>query len=858
MSRNKLTPAMKQYSDIKAKYSDCILLFRMGDFYETFQNDAELVSDILGITLTKRGNGAASSVPLAGFPYHALEQYAHKLLKAGYRVALCEQMENPKDVKGIVKRDVVEVLSPGTAVLDKFLENKKNNYLGSIIIEKEKMGIAFIDNSTGEFFGGEWDIDKGIDLIKNYDVNEVIISEKQFDKCRELLPNNILLSHYSDWFNDYETSIEKIIKHFKIKNIKGFGLENHPLTVIAAAASLFYLDLNKKNSSDHIKNFRYQGQNEFMQLDSYTVQNLELFKANNNSNIDSSLISIIDKTKTSSGSRMLKKYLKNPLIDSNSIINRQNRVEELIEDNKLFVKISDLLNSSYDIERIISRSSSGKSNPKDLINLKNSLKNISSLKKIITKKEKSLFKLVNKLDKTNEIIARIEKTLIEESPLNVKSGNFINKGISSKLDKTREIVDNSKRCLIELQNKEKNNNNIPSLKIKYNKIFGYYIEVTKTHIDKIPNYFIRKQTLVNAERYYTTELKEFEEIMLSSNEIQSELENKIFTELVDYIVKNSKKILNNAQIFSKFDISVSFAEVAIENNYCRPKFLKTKKIELIDSRHPVIEKLINIDENFIPNDFLVDNRSSQISIITGPNMAGKSTYLRQLALIMIMAQIGSYVPAKKANVFIIDKVYTRVGANDNLSEGESTFLVEMNETANILNNATDDSLIILDEIGRGTSTFDGLALAWSIVEYLHNNKNFSPITLFATHYHELIDLAKQLKKTVNLNVKVIDDGGDLIFMRKVVNGGADKSYGIQVAKMAGIPSDVTTRAKIILNKLILDKKVNLSSSEIDQLEIQFKNNQGNKVVDEILNADVDNLTPVEALVLLKKIKDENS
>lgn len=857
MNSNKLTPAMKQYWDIKKKYSDCILLFRMGDFYETFQDDAQLVSDILGITLTKRGNGASSSVPLAGFPYHALEQHAHKLLKEGYRVALCEQMENPKNAKGIVRRDVVEVLSPGTAVIDKFLDKKHNNYLGSVFIKGKKMGITFLDNSTGEFFGGEWDLNTGLDLIKNYNVNEIIISEKQVKEYGDFFPKNILLSHYNEWLNDYETCFEKFTKHFNVKNIKGFGLDNHHLTLVAASASLFYLDLNKKNSSSHIKNFRYQGQNDFMQLDPYTVKNLELFKSNNNSNIDSSLINVIDKTKTSAGSRMLKKYLNNPLIELKRIKTRQGRVEELIDDSELLEKIIDVLKTSYDIERIISRCSSGKTNPRDLINLKNSLKNIEILVKIITKKEKSLFQLIKNFSKTNNVVRRIEKTLIEDSPLNLKKGNFVKKGVSSKLDKTIQIVKNSKQCLIELQKKEQLKNNIPSLKIKYNKIFGYYIEVTKTHIAKIPDYYIRKQTLVNAERYYTVELKEFEEIMLSSNEIQADLEHKIFDELIDFVIENSKKILNNAQIMSKLDTSVSFAEIAKENNYCKPRFLNSKKIELVDSRHPVVEKIINIDQNFVPNDFLIDHYKSQISIITGPNMAGKSTYLRQLALIMIMAQIGSYVPASKANVFVIDKVYTRVGASDNLSEGESTFLVEMNETANILNNATNNSLIILDEIGRGTSTFDGLALAWSIVEFLHNNDNFNPITLFATHYHELIDLAKQLKRTVNLNISVIEDQGELVFMRKVISGGASKSYGIQVAKMAGIPDFVTQRANLILDKLITDKKVSLSTSEIDQLELNLIKNQSNQILDGILETDLDNMTPLEALIFLKKIKDEN-
>jgi len=857
MNKIKKTPAMKQYWDIKDSHPDCVLLFRMGDFYETFQEDAEIASEVLGITLTKRANGAASSVPLAGFPYHALDQYAYKLLNKGYRVAVCEQVENPKESKGIVKREVVEILSPGTAISEKFLKHNDNNYLGSIFIKGRKIGITLIDNSTGDFFGGEWDIDKGLDLIKTYSITEIIISEKQYELFGSLLNNkSYLISTYQNWISDFSTGYEKIKNQFKVRTLKGFGLENRPLAVISAAASLFYIEQNHKNSSSHIQNFRYQGQEDFMHLDPFTIQNLELFKSNSETDKKASLIEVVDKTKTAGGARLLKNYLKSPLIDKNKIKNRQDRISEIIKDDRIRYNFSDLLNATFDIERIISRISSNKTNPRDLINLKNSLININELKKLVKKSSLALYHLKQRFLNTNKIINRIEQTIDNECSVNMSKGGYIKNGFSKELDNIKKIADNSKQWLIDLQKKEQTKNNIPSLKIKYNKIFGYYIEVTKRHIDKVPDYFIRKQTLVNAERYFTEELKNFEDTILSSNERLLNLENKIFNDLVCFIIENSKSILVNASILSKFDVSNCLAELAYNNNYCRPRFYKQKKIELFESRHPVVETLIPIQESFISNDIKLNTEMKQIAVITGPNMAGKSTFLRQVALITIMAQIGSYVPAKKANLCIIDKVYTRVGANDNLADGESTFLVEMNETANILNNATDNSLIILDEIGRGTSTFDGLAIAWSIVEFLHKNKKFNPITLFATHYHELVGLANQLDRAINLNIEVVEEKGELIFLRKVIPGGANQSYGVHVAQMAGLPKPVINRAHIILKKLVSDKKTNLNSKDIDQLELEFYANNQSNSIDELKEIDIENMTPFEALFELKKLKEK--
>ena len=857
MNKVKQTPAMKQYWNIKEKHSDCILLFRMGDFYETFQDDAEIASEILGITLTKRANGAASSVPLAGFPYHALDQYAYKLLNKGYRVAICEQVEDPKQSKGIVKREVVEILSPGTAISEKFLKHNQNNYLGSIIIKGRKVGITFIDNSTGDFFGGEWDVQKGLDLINTYNINEIIISEKQYELFDSLLNSkSYLISTYQNWISDFKTSYDKIKSQFKVKTLKGFGLEDRPLVVMSAAASLFYIEQNHKNSSNHIQNFRYQGQEDFMHLDTFTIQNLELFKSNSETDKKASLIEVMDKTKTAGGARLLKNYLKSPLIDKSKIKSRQDRISEIMNDDNLRYNFSDLLNSTFDIERIISRISSNKTNPRDLINLKNSLVNINELKKMIKKSNVALSSLKKQFVNTNKVIDRVKQTIDDDCSVNMSNGGYIRDGFSNELDNVRKIANNSKQWLVDLQKKEQTKNNIPSLKIKYNKVFGYYIEVTKAHASKIPDYFIRKQTLVNAERYYTEELKSFEDTILSSNEKLLNLENKIFDGLVSFIIENSKSILINASILSKFDVSNSLAELAHDNNYCRPKFYKQKKIELIDSRHPVVETLIPIEEPFIYNDVQLNTQTKQIAVITGPNMAGKSTFLRQVALISIMAQVGSYVPAKKANICIVDKVYTRVGANDNLADGESTFLVEMNETANILNNATSNSLIILDEIGRGTSTFDGLAIAWSIVEFLHKNGNFNPITLFATHYHELVGLANQLDRAINLNIEVLEEKGELIFLRKVVPGGANQSYGVHVAQMAGLPKSVINRAHIILRKLVSDKKTNLNSKDIDQLELEFYANRQSDTIEELKEIDIDNMTPLEALFELKKLKEK--
>ncbi|MAV63881.1 MAG: DNA mismatch repair protein MutS [Candidatus Marinimicrobia bacterium] len=856
MIASKKTPAMKQYWSIKNNYPGAILLFRMGDFYETFERDAQVASDILGITLTKRANGGASSVPLAGFPYHAINQYVYKLLNAGYRVAICEQVEDAKKTKGIVKREVVEVLSPGTAISENYLTHNDSNYLGSVFIKDDVMGLSFMDYSTGIFFGGEWSVSKGLDLIKTYNVREIIIGEKQYNDYVDLFKNtSYIVSTYQNWIADCDVASNKIKEQFKVKNLKSFGLHKRFSALISVGACIQYIEDNFKNSLSHIQSFKYHDTNDFMHLDSFTVQNLELFESASKSGKNSTLINVIDKTRTSSGSRMLKNYLKRPLLDLKRIQIRQSRVSELVNDFSLKDVISNLLKETFDIERIISRVSSNKTNPRDLINLKLSLQNIDGLKKAIKKSHPFLFKLKSQFINTNRIVKKIDSMIDPECTVNISNGGYIKSGYSKELDNIREIVLNSKQWLIDLQIKEQKKNNIPSLKIKYNKVFGYYIEVTKVHVDKVPEYFIRKQTLVNAERYFTKELKDFESTILLSNDKLSNIEESIFDELKNYIKKYSKDLLKNARYLSKIDVALSLADIALKYNYCKPKIGKKIEFSIKDSRHPVVEQLIPIDEEFIPNDVDMNVYNKQISVITGPNMAGKSTFLRQVALTSIIAQIGSYVPASTATLPIVDKVYTRVGANDNLAEGESTFLVEMNETANILNNSTSSSLIILDEIGRGTSTYDGLAIAWSVIEYLHNGQT-NPLTLFATHYHELVGLADELDRAFNLNVEVLEDSGELVFLRKVVKGGASQSYGVHVAKMAGLPKRVINRAHIILQRLITDKKTNLDTEDINQLELTFDNKKKSRIIKELANLDIDGMTPLEALLQLKKIKDK--
>ena len=857
VNRNNSTPVMKQYWDAKKSYPDSIMLFRMGDFYETFDEDAKIASKILGITLTKRANGAASSVPLAGFPYHAFEQYVHKLLNSGHKVALCEQIEDPKTSKGIVKRAVVELLTPGTAINNNYLNSNENNYLSSIYIENDNLGFAIIDNSTGELSCGETFVDELNDIVKRYKIKEILICESQKNYINKNIQSDLMITTYSDWKADKTNAYENLINHFKTKSLKGFGLEKNSLAIIAASSCIDYVGKNSFGKTSHINTIVKINSNDFMHLDAFTIKNLEIFESLNNNN-NSTLINVVDRTLTSGGSRLLKKYLLKPLKNMKEISFRLDSVSEMIQNNYEFDSIRKLLSNVSDIERIIVKISNLKANPRDIINLAESLSITDEIKKLLPKRMKNSRKKINQSYNLSKIINIIFKTIKTDPSVNIFKGGYIKDGFNKELDQLRKISSKANDWLANYQEEERKKHNIPSLKISYNKVFGYYIDVTKAHIDKVPEYYIRKQTLVNNERYFTDELKRYEEKILTANDKTIDIEKNIFDFLLNKILKESIKIQKNAKILSDLDVICSNTFIAIENNYVKPILNDKYIFRLENSRHPVVEKLLPFGEEFISNNLDLNSKDKQIGIITGPNMAGKSTYLRQIAIIALLAQSGSFVPATKCELGIVDKLFTRVGASDNLAGGESTFLVEMNETANILNNATKNSLVILDEIGRGTSTFDGISLAWAITEFLHNNKTCKPRTLFATHYHELISLADQLPSCFNLNIEVKEYKNEVIFLRKIKEGGASKSYGIHVAKLAGIPQKVIKRAERILSDFFSNKNT-LNINNKEQLPL-FSNEEkktktkADNLLEELNNINLNTLSPIDSLNVLNDLK----
>ena len=849
------TPVMKQFWEAKKLHPDSIMLFRMGDFYETFEQDAILSSEILGITLTKRANGAASSVPLAGFPYHSLDQHLHKLLTAGHRVAICEQVEDPKHSKGIVKREVVEVLSPGTAISDKYLNQNENNYLCSVILNKFECGIAFLDYSTGEFFACSRSNDKIRTLLEQFYVKEVVIPESQEIDFNALIQDtNIISTQIPDWCANYDTAFDDLTDFFKVKNLKGFGIDKDKLAIIASGCALYYVNNNFKGRINHIQSLSLLSENGILGLDSFTIKNLEIFQSLSNQGHHGTLIDTIDNTVTALGGRMLKKWLRRPLVSSRKINDRLDRVSEFLKDVESLHTIRAVLRETSDLERILGKVSTGKANARDILNIGITMSKIPLLEDIFNKNSK-LRGLVNKFNKIHKLTKLIISTIQKDPPVSIKDGGFVSDGISKDLDDLRSLSRDASNWMLNMQELERNTNNIPSLKIGYNRVFGYYIEVTKVHIDKVPEHYIRKQTLTNSERYFTQELKEYEEKILSAKDKINELELNIFLDLQAKILKSTILIQKNAKVFGELDVLASLSLLAYNNDYTRPNINSSSEINIKNGRHPVVEDLLHDGEKFIPNDVVLNNKTKQIAIITGPNMAGKSTYLRQIGLIMILAQIGSYVPADKANIGIIDKLFTRVGASDNLAGGESTFLVEMNETANILNNATPNSLILLDEIGRGTSTYDGLSLAWAITEYIHNFKSVSAKTLFATHYHELVLLAEQLPRAINLNVAVKEYGNKIIFLKKIISGGADKSYGLHVAEMAGLPHAIIQRAKEIL---IQQNNLETNSENNAKLEIKTQMDlftiKEDALQDELSKIDINDLTPLDALAKIDEIK----
>ena len=855
----KLTPLMKQYNQIKVKYPDALLLFRVGDFYETFGKDAIKASKILGIILTKKGAGSMSEIELAGFPYHSINNYLPKLVKAGCRVAICDQLENPKLTKKLVKRGVTELVTPGVAINDDVLEHNKNNYLSAITFGKKKSGISFMDISTGDFSFFSGSISQIKLIIEKYEPAEIIISKLSKNEFLSNFGADLTTFFQEDWVFDYENSHDSLIELFETKSLKGFGVEDDDREgIIAAGVVLHYLSETQHNKLAHIKSFKKINSENYLSLDRFTTRNLEL---NYSTNGGVSLIEVIDFTTTSIGSRVLKKWLNFPLKSIQKLKLRHDFVEILLDDTHLKENLIDRLKEIVDIERIASKIATLKVNPRELVSLKKSIVEIQNIKKIFEKNSNDLIvKTGKKLVTCNTIFSKIEKTIKEDVPVSISKGNFIANGFSKELDELRLLLKDGKSMLDKILKKELLENDIPSLKIGFNNIFGYYFEVRNTHKEKVPNEWVRKQTLVNAERYINEDLKNYETKILGAEEKIQELELSYYSQLLNSLQENLEGIMVNSILIGKIDCFLSFALAASKFNFCKPVFNESNNIKIVQGRHPVIEQNLEDGEIFIPNDIELDQVKQQIMMISGPNMSGKSAILRQTALIIIMAQIGSYVPAKEVNIGITDKIFTRVGANDNISKGESTFMVEINEAAAILNNLTSKSLILLDEIGRGTSTYDGISIAWAITEYLHEHP-FKPKTLFATHYHELNVMKDKFERIKNFNVSVMESDNNILFLRKLEPEGSEHSFGIHVAKLAGLPKQVIEIANQKLKFLekshnISDRKKSLSNKK-KEMQLSFISPEdplGEELKQEISKIDIDNLKPLEALLILNKLK----
>ena len=869
------TPLMAQYNRIKKQYPDTILLFRVGDFFETFDEDAKTASKVLGITLTKRANGKAENVPLAGFPHHAIDTYLPKLVRAGYRVAICEQLEDPKFAKGIVKRDVIEVVTPGVAFSDKLLDHKKNNYLAAIYIKDNIAGISFSDVSTGEFYSYEThanDVKNQLGLINPA---EILISKRQKVILEETIGKyapSARISTLEDWIFEYEFAKDLLLNHFGTQTLKGFGIDKLNVAVSAAGAVLNYLKETQKENIGHLNKVAHFNPSDFMQLDFATKRNLEIMFTMQEGSREGSLIGILDKTNTSMGGRLLKRWVAAPLRKLEPILKRQESIADLFSNKALRKNIREELKEIGDLERLTSRVCTGRATPRELINLKTSLGKIPLLKQLLDTASAERLRIIGEnLNALDEVIEKIELAITDEPPVSVGDGNVIRPGYSPELDELRDITKHAKDWIAKFQEKERHRTNIPSLKVSYNKVFGYYISISNAHKEKVPEDYIRKQTLVNSERYITPELKEYEDKILNAEENISVLENQLFNEVRAFASSFAEQIQQNGRLIAELDCYQSFAQCAEDYDYTRPLLDESGVIDIKEGRHPVVERILPPGEKFHPNSTYLSNDETQIIILTGPNMAGKSVYLRQVGLIVLLAQIGSFVPAKEARIGLVDNIFTRVGASDNITAGESTFLVEMQEAANILNNATAKSLILLDEVGRGTSTFDGISIAWAITEYLHENPLVAAKTLFATHYHELNEMASIFPRIKNFKVEVREYDDKVIFLHKVTPGGADHSYGIQVAQMAGLPPFVTKRAKEILQNLEgkeltpfevkKARKKKVRQEDGIQLNLfEFKDDEIRKEISEI---EVNNITPIEALNKLNELKskvakDENN
>jgi DNA mismatch repair protein MutS len=857
------TPMMKQYVEIKKKHPDAVLLFRVGDFYETFSDDAIEASEILGITLTRRANGAAQFVELAGFPHHALDTYLPKLIRAGKRVAICDQLEDPKKTKKLVKRGITELVTPGVSINDNILNHKENNFLCSIHIAKSNyFGISFLDISTGEFLTSEGSSDMIDKWLSNFAPKEILIEQGNKRKFQEKFGSSWLVSELDDWIYTESAANDKLLKHFKTANLKGFGVDNLHEGIIASGAILYYLDITKHSHIDHINSISKIEEDRYVRLDRFTIRNLELISSINEGG--KSLLDILDKTISPMGARLMRRWLIFPLKELEPIEERLNVVEYFFIDPELKKVLSQQLSMIGDLERIASKVATGRVTAREIVQLKVSLIAIEAVKEALRGTDFSMRKLANSLDPCSVIRDRIEKEIVPDPPALLNKGGFVKKGVNEELDELREIAYSSKDYLMKMQQRESELTGIPSLKIAFNNVFGYYIEVRNTHKDKVPADWIRKQTLVSAERYITDELKKYEEKILGAEEKISILENDIYQALVNAIIEYIPVIQKNASTIAKIDCLLSFATVAEENRYIRPQVDDSDVIDISQGRHPVIEKQLPAGVPYIANDVYLDNEKQQILMITGPNMSGKSALLRQTALITLMAQVGCFVPADSARIGLVDKIFTRVGASDNISLGESTFMVEMNEAANILNNISSRSLVLFDELGRGTSTYDGISIAWAIVEYIHENLNARAKTLFATHYHELNEMEKTFKRIKNYNVSVKEIDNNVIFMRKLERGGSEHSFGIHVAKMAGMPQSITNRAETILEQM---EKSNRKGGMKKPIEDFVEKQEGyqlsffqlddpvlSQIRDEILNTNVNNLTPIEALNKLNEIK----
>lgn len=858
------TPLMKQFFEMKKKHPDAIMLYRVGDFYETFSTDAVTASEILGITLTKRANGPGQHIELAGFPHHALDTYLPKLVRAGKRVAICEQLEDPKLTKKLVKRGITELVTPGVAINGNMLDYRENNFLGAVHFGKNACGVAFLDISTGEFLTAEGTIDYIDKLLANFSPKEVLVErscKKRFDQS---FTAKYLTFELDDWMMTGEAAHDRLLKQFETKNLKGFGVDKMQNAIVASGAILFYLDLTQHTQISHITSLARIEEEKFVRLDRFTVRNLELVEPMCEDG--KSLLNVIDRTVCPMGARLLRRWTLFPLKSVKQINDRLDVVEHFFKDREGRELIQRQLELVGDMERLVSKVAVGRISPREMVQMKNALNAVAPIKTYCEDADNAVLRSFGEqLNACASIRDRIERELNPDAPNATNRGNVIRTGVNDELDSLREISYSGKDYLLKIQQRESELTGIPSLKVAYNNVFGYYIEVRNTHKDKVPPEWIRKQTLVNAERYVTQELKEYEEKILGAEEKILSLETRLFNDLVAAVATYIPAIQLNASLVARLDCLMSFTRVSIENRYNRPDVNESLDIDIVEGRHPVIEKQLPPGESYIANNVTLGNESQQIMMITGPNMAGKSALLRQTALIVLMAQIGCFVPADAAKIGIVDKIFTRVGASDNISLGESTFMVEMNEAASILNNLSERSLVLFDELGRGTSTYDGISIAWSIVEYIHENPRFHAKTLFATHYHELNEMAKTFKRIANFNVSVREIDGKVVFLRKLVEGGSEHSFGIHVAKLAGLPPAIVSRANEVLHHLESANSKDAAAQCLSEMDegcgkgvqlsfFQLDDPVLSQVRDEILNTDINNLTPMAALNKLNDIK----